>query len=110
MKQTFEDYRREVLARADEAAQLGDAHQCSDHLESYNFGRTVQRIESLRRDYWVRIGCLLAGIAIGVACSSGYPRYLYSTLAQTLHTQVASHIAQVESTPGFPRVANAVRK
>jgi hypothetical protein len=76
MKQTFEDYCREVKAEAECLTQEAEVRACADHLQAFNFGRTVQRLENAPHDFWVRLGWLLIGAAIGAALAAGFVQSL----------------------------------
>jgi hypothetical protein len=87
MKQTLLDYCRDVDSRAAKFARAKDTHERRDHLDAYNFGRMVERMDSAKSDRWMRIGWLLAGVAIGVALGTAYPHYLYPALAHQYFTK-----------------------
>ncbi|MGA2986178.1 MAG: hypothetical protein ABSG32_20425 [Terriglobia bacterium] len=89
MKQTLEDYCREVDEQAERFAQAEERHERADHLQAFNFGRIVQRTENSRRDACLRVGWLLAGLAIGVACGKVYPDHLYRALANKFLTRAS---------------------
>jgi hypothetical protein len=97
MKQTTDEYYREVVARAEEAARLAEVEQRLEHLRSFNFGRTVQRIQNSRYDRWQRVGWLVVGLAIGLACGRIYP----DPHASTAHKLVSqsSQIVRVADKP-----------
>ena len=97
MKQTTDEYYREVVARAEEAARLAEVEQRLEHLRSFNFGRTVQRIQNSRYDRWQRVGWLVVGLAIGLACGRLYP----DSHASTAHKLVSqsSQIVRVADKP-----------
>jgi hypothetical protein len=43
MKQSFEDYAREVKVKAEHLAQEAEIRAYADHLQAFNFGRSVER-------------------------------------------------------------------
>jgi hypothetical protein len=67
MRQALEDYCREVDEKAERFAREEVICRQSEHLRAFNFGRMIQRVENSRRDLWLRVGCLLAGLVIGLA-------------------------------------------
>jgi hypothetical protein len=66
MKQTFEDYCRQLKTEADALAQEAEMQSRFDHLQAFNFGRTVGRIERAHAALWLRVRWLLLGAAAGV--------------------------------------------
>jgi hypothetical protein len=70
MKQTFEDYRRAVTAEAECRAHDAEERAYSDHVQAFNFGRTVQRLEGATRHFWLRLVWLLIGAAIGAVLAA----------------------------------------
>jgi hypothetical protein len=70
MTQTFEDYCRAVEAEAECRARDAEVRAYADHLRAFNFGRTVQRLERAPRDFWLRLGWLLIGAAIGAVLAA----------------------------------------
>jgi hypothetical protein len=70
MKQTFEDYCRAVKAEAECRAHDAEVRAYADHLQAFNFGRTVQRLEGATRHFWLRLGWLLIGTAIGAVLAA----------------------------------------
>lgn len=100
MRQTLEDYCHEVDKKAERFAREEVTCRQSEHLRAFNFGRTIQRVENSRRDAWLRVGFLLAGLVIGVACGRAYPDHLSSTLAHRLLTKANLIVRKAEnSTP-----------
>jgi hypothetical protein len=67
VKQTFEDYCQQLSGQAAQLAQEAEVRECFEHLSAFNFGRTVQRLEDARQDFWVRVRWLLIGAAVGAA-------------------------------------------
>ena len=65
MKQSFEDYAREVKVKAEYLAQEAEIRAYADHLQAFNFGRTVQRLADSPPETWLRLGWLLIGTVIG---------------------------------------------
>jgi hypothetical protein len=66
MKQLFEDYAREVKVKAEYLAQEAEIRAYADHLQAFNFGRSVERITGAHLNIWLRLGWLLIGTLIGV--------------------------------------------
>ncbi len=93
MKVTTDEYYREVVTRAEEAAQLAEMDQRAEHLRAFNFGRTVQRIQNSSYDRWRRLGWLMVGLAIGMACGRLYPDW-HSSVTHKLASQ-SSQIVRV---------------
>jgi hypothetical protein len=67
MKQTFEDYCRQLKTEADALAQEAEMQSRFNHLQAFNFGRTVGRMEDAREALWLRLHWLLLGVVAGVA-------------------------------------------
>jgi len=82
MKQTFEQYCRQLSGEADQLAQEAELRDCLDHLEAFNFGRAVQRLDgvqhglSAQAGFWVRVRWLLVGVAIGAALAAVFAQVL----------------------------------
>jgi len=71
MKLTFDEYCLEVTEEAARLAEEAEMQARYEHLGSFNFGRTVGRLESARRHFWLRILWLLVGVVIGAAAGAG---------------------------------------
>ena len=84
MKQALADYYRETEEKADTFARQEQTTSRVDHLHAFNLGRMVQRIEHSRRDAWLRVGLLLAGLAIGVAVGRISPAHVYHALTKAV--------------------------
>lgn len=84
MKQALADYYRETEEKAEAFARQDQTTSRFDHLQAFNLGRMVQRIEYSRRDAWLRVGLLLAGLAIGVAVGRISPAHIYDTLNKAM--------------------------
>jgi len=65
-------FKENISTEADALALEADVHACSDHLQAFNFGRSVQRMENARDAFWVRVRWLLWGAAVGVALAAVY--------------------------------------
>jgi hypothetical protein len=89
VKQSLEDYCRDVEEKAEKFAQEEEMRERHDHLQAFNLGRMVQRTENFRRGAWRRVGWLLAGLAIGLAFGRVYPDYVYPALAQRFLTKAS---------------------
>ena len=72
MPQNFENYSRRLQVEVDALAQEVEARSRFDHLDAFNFGRSVGRIEKARDFYWLRVRWLLMGAAAGVALAAVY--------------------------------------
>ena len=68
MKHSLEEYCREVTDKAEKFVQSEEMQRRIDHVRAFNLGRMAQRLETSRREVWLRVGWLLAGVAIGAAC------------------------------------------
>ena len=88
MKQTLENYCREVEEKAEKFALTEQTCRQDDHLRSFNFGRMVGRTEISRHAAWVHFGWLVAGILIGAACGLSYPDHAYAAMAHKILTHV----------------------
>ena len=66
MKQSFEDYAREVKIKADYLAREAEMRARADHRQSFNIGRSVERLAAAPFNVWLRLGWLLMGTIIGV--------------------------------------------
>ena len=84
MKQALANYYREIEEKAAAFAQQEHTISRVDHLQAFNLGRMVQRIEYSRRDTWLRVGLLLAGLASGVAVGRISPSHLYHALTRAM--------------------------
>ena len=100
MKRSFEDYCREVQLQAHEIAEMEEVSRRIEHLRSFNLGRTIQRAQAPQFRAWPRVGWLLLGLTIGVACGRIYPNYLYPMVAHRVLDQ-ASHFVRAADRPGF---------
>lgn len=89
MRQTLEDYCREVEEKAEQFAQAEAQRERAEHLQAFNFGRLAQRVENSRSGLWLRMGWLVAGVALGAVLGSVFPNYLYPALAHKLFTQAS---------------------
>jgi hypothetical protein len=92
MKQTFEDYYREVQEKAERFTQAEEMCKQVDHLRAFNPGRMVQRIRNSRYDVRRRVGWLPAGLAIGV-------RQGISSLCVPCTSPNTVYIRSVQETP-----------
>jgi hypothetical protein len=70
MKQTFEDYCQEVKAEAGCRTEEAELQACAEHLQAFNFGRTVQHLQDAPPDLWLRLGWLLIGAAVGAVSAA----------------------------------------
>ena len=78
MKQAFEDYCRRLKAEADDLAQEADNHARFNHLQAYNFGRSVGRFENACDDFWLRVRWMLVGALIGATLAAVYHSAFFS--------------------------------
>jgi hypothetical protein len=81
MKMAMQEYCHEVDKRAEQFAQAAEMSERAEYLQAFNLGRTVQRIQGAKSDGWVRVGWILAGLALGTALGRAYPDYLCPALA-----------------------------
>jgi hypothetical protein len=72
-----------------------------DHLAAFNFGRTVQRIESRRQNAWRCVACLLIGLLVGAAGSRLYSDHLSPVVTHRLLTRANQLTRMVEQTSGW---------
>jgi hypothetical protein len=93
-----EDYYHEVVEKAKRFAQAEEMRERADHLQAFNFGRTVQRIENSPFDVCLHVGCLLAEVTIGMAFGRIYPNYLYPALAHRFLTQARLFVGKLGKT------------
>ena len=70
MPPTFEDYCRRLQREADARTREADGEACSHHLQAFNFGRTVGRMEIARHTFGRRLRWLLCGVAVGVVLAA----------------------------------------
>jgi hypothetical protein len=78
MKQTFEDYCRQLKVEADALSRQADSHARFNHLQAFDFGRSVGRIENAYDDFWLRVRWLLLGAAVGVTLAAVYLQIFFS--------------------------------
>jgi hypothetical protein len=81
MKQTFEEYYRDVVAEAERFAETEEMHKREDHLRSFNLGRMAERFQHSKYAVRLRVTWLLAGLAIGIACGRLFPDRIYRSVA-----------------------------
>ena len=72
MKQAFEEYCRKLIAEAEVLGQEAEVQSRFNHLQAFNFGRSVGRIENSQDDFWARLRWLLLGAAAGVTLAAVY--------------------------------------
>ena len=84
MKQALADYYRETEEKAETYVQREQRIGRVDHLQAFNLGRMVQRLEYSRRNAWLCAGWLLAGLAIGVAVGRISPAHVYHALTKAV--------------------------
>ena len=65
MKQPFEDYAREVRVKTEHLAQEAEIRAYAEHLQAFNFGRSVERLTNAPFNIWLRLGWLLIGTIVG---------------------------------------------
>ncbi len=97
MRQTLEEYCRDVNANAERFAREEVICQRIDHLRAFNFGRMMQRVENSRREARQRVRCLLLGLVMGVACGRAHPDNLYHALAHKFLAQANFIVREAES-------------
>ena len=71
MKQTS-GLLREMKAEAEYLVNAAEARACADHLQAFNLGRTVQRLDDAPNDGCAQLGWLLIGAALGAALVAGF--------------------------------------
>ena len=72
MRPTFEDYCLELRAKAERLALEAEMRARVDHLHTFNFGRSVQRLEDAQHGFWRRLLWLVIGAALGAALAAAY--------------------------------------
>lgn len=82
MKAALQDYYREVDEKAEQFARETETRECAEHLQAFNLGRMVQRVERVRFERWLRFGWLLVGLVIGAALGKFVPYDTYPASAQ----------------------------
>ena len=78
MSQMLQNYSRKLQAEVDALAQEAEAHSRFDHLNAFNFGRSVGRLENARYSFWLRVRWMLVGAAVGVTLAVVYAQILLS--------------------------------
>jgi hypothetical protein len=73
MQQSLQEYCRDVEQRAERMVRAEETCRRNEHLRAFNLGRLAQRAEKSRREAWLRVGCLLAGLIVGAACGWKHP-------------------------------------
>lgn len=86
MKQTFEEYYREVVVKAERFAQMEEMRKQEDHLRSFNLGRMAERFQNPKYSARLRVAWLLAGLVIGIACGRLFPDHMYRAFASRFLT------------------------
>lgn len=81
MRQTFEEYRCEVVENAERFAQAQEVREQENHLMAFNLGRMVERIQNPRRRVRQPVRWLLVGLAIGIVFGRIFPHYVYHSFA-----------------------------
>jgi hypothetical protein len=96
MRQTFEEYYREMVESAESFSQLEEMRRQEDHLRSFNLGRIAGRFQDSKPSARLRAGWLLAGLLIGIACGRFFPNHLYHTVAGRFltHTRTVAETAK----------------
>ncbi len=84
MKQTFEEYRHEVLENAEWFAQREEVRERENHLRAYNLGRMVERIQNHQTRARWPVPWLLVGLVIGMVCGRIFPVSLYRNITSML--------------------------
>jgi hypothetical protein len=92
MKAALQEYYREVEEKAERFAKANEMRERADHLRAFNLGRMAQRVEGVKFHSWLRVGWLLAGLAIGVAIGRAVPGSWFPAGAQR-YFAAAGHIA-----------------
>jgi len=99
MKQTFEEYRSAVVENAERFAQTQEMRDREDHLQAYNLGRIVERLQNHQNKARRPVPWLLVGLAIGIACGRLFPDYVHRTFTGRFLT----HASINHETAGKPR-------
>jgi hypothetical protein len=84
----FEDYTRELDAQAEQAAEIEEMNRRAAHFRAFDFGRTVQRMESSRHQAWQRVGWLLLGLVIGTVWGWSFPNHFYLAVVHRVFQEV----------------------
>ncbi len=95
MKQTFEEYYREVVENAETFAHLEEMRRQEDHLRSFNLGRIAGRFQDSKLSARLSAAWLLVGLLIGIACGRFFPDHLDRTFAGKFltHTKTIAETA-----------------
>ncbi len=72
MRPTFEEYCLELHEKAEQLAQEAEMRARVDHLRTFNFSRSVQRLEYAQHGFWQRLFWMVMGAALVVAMAAGY--------------------------------------
>ena len=72
MAQDIAIYCQSLQAKADKITQNGEGAMRFNHLQAFNFGRSVARLEHARHAFWLRVRWLLMGAAVGVTFAALY--------------------------------------